>query len=394
MKGTGFKTLAKRGYAKLPPLLRSWTVAGYIRYKLLRDKRLQTPTVLTFFITSRCNNRCSHCFYWQDLDNGADELTLEEIGVIAASLRHPVHLSLTGGEPFLRQDVAEICRIFQERNNCRMISLATNGYNTDRSVAACGEILQLPLEALSVQVSLDGLEETHNRIRGVKDGFQRAMTTILALQHLATQDSRFSVTISMTVQRMNISEVEDLVEYLLPLAIPMRFALVRGQHFGTYGLPAEVANEIDPAENDAPIRDLALLESLFKRLNARNSSAPYPFLSERQQELIRMSLKMMTEHKRILPCHAGIVEGVLYANGNVALCELTRPIGNIRDFGFDFTRLWQSAMAEQMRIGIRNCFCIHGCNLSTSLMYKPDMVMSALDEMTMELGQTGTPKRT
>lgn len=380
------KSLAKRGYAMLPDTLRRCVVEGYIGYKLIRDKRLKTPTVLTFFITSRCNNRCSHCFYWQELNSSPDELTLDEIATVAASLRHPVHLSLTGGEPFLRPDVVDICRIFYERNNCRQIGLATNGYLTERIVEACGEILKLPLTNLSVQVSLDGLEETHNRIRGVKDGYSRAIATITGLKQLASQDSRFSVAVSMAVQRQNIDEVDGLIDRLLPLSLPLRFALVRGQHFGTYALPAEVANEVDPAENDAPITDLAVLNSLFKRLDARNAAAPYRFLSGRQQEQIRISLKMMAERKRQIPCHAGIVDGVLYASGDVALCELTRPVGNLREYGLDFERLWRSEAAVQMRKGIRNCFCIHGCNLATSMMYKPDMVMSVLDEMTREAG--------
>lgn len=380
----GIKSIAMRGYAKLPMPLRRLAVEGYIRYKLRRDKNLQTPTVLTFFITSRCNNRCSHCFYWQELDNGAGELTPEEISTVASSLRHPVHLSLTGGEPFLRQDVVDICRIFHERNNCRMIGLATNGYLTERIVTACGEILRLPLESLSVQVSLDGLEETHNRIRGVKDGFQRAVTTIEALQRLTGHDRRFSLFVSVTIQRQNINEVEQLVELLLPLGVQIRFALVRGQHSGTYGLPAEVANDIDPAENDAPVTDLALLEALSVRLRARNASAPYPFWSELQQEQMRISLKMMSERKRQLPCHAGRVDGILYADGNVALCELTRPVGNLRDYGLDFTSLWQSAAAGRLRNGIRNCFCIHGCNLITSMMYLPEVVMPLLDKMTTD----------
>lgn len=383
-KTASIKSLARRGYAALPRVLRYWAVTGFIRYKLLRDKRLQTPSVVTFFITSRCNNRCSHCFYWQELDNGAGELSLEEIKSIASSLRHPVHLSLTGGEPFLRQDVARICRIFIEQNSCKHIGIATNGYQTEHIVAGCAEILQMPLESLAIQVSLDGLEQTHNLIRGVKDGFQRAMATIVALQRLAGQEPRFTVTVSVTVQNRNMCEVEALLEQLLPLAIPVRFALVRGQHFGTYGLPPEVANEIDPTESDAPVTDLAQLEALFKRLNERNQTAPYRFLSERQQELIRISLKMMAGRKRELPCHAGVLEGVLYANGDVALCELSRPVGNVRDYHLDFARLWKSAAAQQMRNGIRNCFCIHGCNLSTSLMYKPETVMSVLDEITAE----------
>lgn len=374
------KLMAKRTYAKLPDMLQEQVVKGFVGYKLKKVNTLRTPTALIFFITSRCNNRCSHCFYWQDLNASTNELSLMEISKVAASLRHPVHLSLTGGEPFIRKDVVEICGIFHEKNACSNIGIATNGYLSERIVTSCREILNLSLETLSVQVSLDGLEEAHNQIRGVRDGYQKAMDTIRTLDKLSREDRRFSVAVSITIQQKNINDVEALIDLLIPLAIPIRFALVRGQHFGTYGLPAEIANDIDPMENESPVVDLDTMELLFKKLKNKNDSAPYRFWSERQQEKIRISLRMMREKKKQLPCYAGKIDGVLYANGDVALCELTRSVANIRDYDLDFARLWSSEPANRMRDGIRNCFCIHGCNLTTSMMFNPAVVKSVLDE--------------
>lgn len=380
MPNLKLKKIAKNIYTKLPDMLQEQVVKAFVNRKLNKVKLLRTPTALIFFITARCNNRCSHCFYWQDLNASTNELSLEEIRMIAKSLRHPVHLSLTGGEPFLRKDVIDICRIFHDQNSCTNIGLATNGYLTERIVSSCREILRIPLETLSVQVSVDGLEKTHNQIRGVNDGYQKAIETVQALVKLSRQDRRFSVAVSMTIQQKNINEVEDLVNQLIPFAVPIRFALVRGQHFGTYGLPAEIANDVDPMENESPIVDLQTLEQLFGRLRDMNESAPYRFWSDRQQEKIRISLRMMREKKKQLPCYAGKIDGVLYANGDVALCELTRPVANIRDFELDFARIWSSGLANSMRNGITNCFCIHGCNLTTSMMFDPAIVKLVVDK--------------
>ncbi|MBJ6723686.1 radical SAM protein [Geomesophilobacter sediminis] len=374
------KKMAKGLYRNLPGPIRAQIVEGFVRRKLRRIKLLQSPTALIFFITARCNNRCAHCFYWQDLNASCDELSLEEIGTVASTLRHPVHLSLTGGEPFLRNDVGEIARLFVERNRCRNLALATNGYLTERIVATCREILHLPLDTLSVQVSLDGLEETHNEIRGVRDGYRRAVETIQALQQLSREEPRFSVAVSITIQKRNLDEVLPLTERLVELGVPIRYALVRGQHFGTYGLPPEAANDIDPLEGEAAVVDLNRLEGLFGEIGARNAAAPYRFWSERQQEKIRISLAMMARKERQLPCYAGKVDGVIYANGDVALCELTKPVGNLREHGLDVARLWSSEPAQAMRARIRNCFCIHGCNLTTSMTFDPKVVQGVLDE--------------
>ncbi len=380
MPNRKLKQIAKNIYTKLPDMLQEQVVKLFVNCKLNKVKSLRTPTALIFFITARCNNRCSHCFYWQDLNASTNELSLEEISMIAKSLCHPVHLSLTGGEPFLRKDVVDICKIFHDQNSCTNIGLATNGYLTERIVSSCRDILRIPLETLSVQVSVDGLEKTHNQIRGVNDGYQKALETVQALVKLSQQDRRFSVAVSMTIQQKNINEVEDLVNQLIPLAVPIRFALVRGQHFGTYGLPAEVANDVDPMENESPIVDLHTLEQLFVRLRDMNESASYRFWSERQQEKIRISLQMMKSKQKQLPCYAGKIDGVLYANGDVALCELTQPVANIRDYDLNVELLWRSDQANRVRDGIRNCFCIHGCNLTTSMTFNPEVVKSVLEE--------------
>lgn len=376
------KRVTQNAYCKLPRKCREMAVKQFIRYKENKVDTYMTPTVLTFFVTARCNNRCAHCFYWQELNSENDELTLYEINQIASSLIHPVHLSLTGGEPFLREDIVQICDVFYRMNRCNNVAIATNGYLTSRIIESCRSILShMSLETLSIQVSLDGLEDTHNSIRKVNKGFERAIDTIKGLSLLADEWKNFSVSVSITVQRKNIDEIEQLIDFLIPLQVPIRFALVRGQHFGTFGLTDEIANDIDPLEEGTPVMEIDQLERLFSLIDEKNSSSTYRFWSGRQQEKIRLSLAMLRDRKRQLPCYAGRLDAVLYSNGEVALCELTRSIGNIRDYENDFNRIWHSDSAEIARNHIRKCFCIHGCNLATSMLFTPKIVDAALRGM-------------
>ena len=373
------KRIIKKIFTQLPTVLQEEGINYYLKSKKQKVRKLKTPSTLIFFVTSRCNARCAHCFYWQELNTSPDELQLDEIERIAASLAHPLHLSLTGGEPFLRNDLLDICKIFYEKNRCRNIGLASNGFLSDKVISTTQLILEaLPLESLSIQISLDGLEETHNSIRGVKDGYSKALKTIVALSALSKQHKKFTVNVSFTIQKRNIAEAIPLIDELTPYEIPVKFALVRGQNSGTYALPHEVSNEIDPKEDDSPIVDMRTLQDLFSQIKEKNEEGPYRFWSERQQEKIRLSLKMMEEKKKQLPCYAGKIDGVLYANGDVALCELTHPIGNIKHFDYDFQRLWNSDKAVTMRTKIQKCFCIHGCNLTTSMMFHPRIIISSL----------------
>ena len=70
-----------------------------------------TPPFLILFINSICNQTCEHCFYWRSL-NRPDDLTVEELGGLSASLGRIETLNLSGGEPFLRKEFGEICRMF------------------------------------------------------------------------------------------------------------------------------------------------------------------------------------------------------------------------------------------------------------------------------------------
>ncbi len=365
----------KHVFSHLPCSVRKGLGKFYVAHKRRQIERSSTPVGLTFFVTNRCNARCAHCFYWQELNQPGDELSLSEIERIAASLDRPVHLSLTGGEPTLRLDLLDICRVFRRVNKCRNMAFATNGFLPDRTVAVCSKILdELRPESLAVQVSLDGLEETHTRIRGVKNGFKSSMATLDRLSNLAREDATFSVAVSITLQKCNINEVDRMIESLLPFRVPIRFAILRGQSFGTYALPKSIANDIDPKDQQCPVVNLDTLESAFARIGALNDAAPYKFWSDLQQRKIEVSLRIMREKRKQCHCYAGAVDGVLYPNGDVALCELTKPVGNVREFAGNFKAVWNSSRAAEAREKIKHCFCVHGCSLITSIMLNPDTI--------------------
>lgn len=88
---------------------------------------------------------------------------------------------------------------------------------------------------------------------------------------------------------------------------------------------------------------------------------------------------MLEKHGSDLPCYARFMESILYANGDIAFCELSKPFGNIREFDCDFKSIWRHKAAENMRKMISRCSCIHGCNLTTGLAFEPETVVSMLN---------------
>jgi MoaA/NifB/PqqE/SkfB family radical SAM enzyme len=375
--GAGRRLLA-RLYAALPRGVQMAVARRYAARKANRLADLRTPTAVILYVTQRCNARCAHCFYWKELGAKVDELSLDELRTLAGSFRHPVSLSITVGEPTLRTDLFEIAEAFVTRAGCREIAFATNGMLPDRIVETCERVLgDLPVELAGVQVSLDGLEETHNAIRRVP-AFEPAVETVRRLSELARRDERFSVHVSCCIQKRNFDELKAFVEFMIPMRVPLRFALIRGESFGTWNLPDGSSSGIDPRDPESPLVPLEQLEAFFAWLQKRNEEADAPFWSPMQQDKIELSLQMLREQKKCIACYAGRIDGVVYANGDVALCELTRPVGNLRDFDMNIERLWQSTGAEEMRRNIRSCFCIHGCNLVTGLLFRPEHIRDAV----------------
>ena len=116
-------------------------VTRHTRITLQSYIRQPGPTFLILFINSTCNMRCEHCFYWSSL-NKRDDLTRDEIFALSASLGPLETLNLSGGEPFLREEFAEICRRFVQRNGVRQIYVPTHASFTERTVAAITDVLR------------------------------------------------------------------------------------------------------------------------------------------------------------------------------------------------------------------------------------------------------------
>ena len=101
------------------------------------------PPYLIFFPTSRCNASCDHCFNWQRTGQAkkTDELTVDEIRKTFKDYGHLKYVTISGGEPMLRDDIDQISRVFYQYNGVQGISLHTNGYFSDKLASVSKEII-------------------------------------------------------------------------------------------------------------------------------------------------------------------------------------------------------------------------------------------------------------
>lgn len=347
-----------------------------------RDARIATrlvykpglPVSLIFFVTSRCNLLCKHCFYWEELNGNKNELTLPEIEKISHSLPNLLTLSLTGGEPYLRTDLPEIAAIFERNSRVQNIQIPSNGLLVDQVVSRAEELLKKVRRArVSTGVSLDGPKDIHNEIRQNPKSFERALETLAELKKLKPHFPNLSVGIALTISSANqdrLDEFYDLIEQQLqPDAVTI--TLVRG-------------NPIDPSLREV---DLSLYQEFsqrilkYRRTHRLTNRWIDRLVMAKEEETYRLIGEAAQAEHRISPCYGGELIGVLSETGEVYICEtLDKKMGNVRDYKGDFAKLWRSKLADESRQFQKDlgCQCTYECAMSINSLFNPRRALRIL----------------
>lgn len=161
------------------------------------------PIDCVLAVTYKCNSRCVMCDIWKIKD--FEEIPVAEFKKIPNSLRD---INISGGEPFLRLDLPQVIRAVVESAPQARIVISSNGFATDLIVEKMKEILKIKPD-IGVAISIDGLGEMHNELRGIPGGFEKAITTVKELKKLGMTNLRLGFTLlEKNVNQM--SKVYDL----------------------------------------------------------------------------------------------------------------------------------------------------------------------------------------
>jgi AdoMet-dependent heme synthase len=329
------------------------------RANYVRSDRTPSPPFLILFINSICNQTCEHCFYWRNL-NRPDDLTFDELQDLSMDLGPIENLSLSGGEPFLRKEFGDICRLFIRNNGVKQIYVPTNGSFASRTVAALEEAFKEPgLELFAVEFSLDGMPEFHNAFRGMKDAFARAMETYAAVAEMQKREPRLRIHAISTATSTNMDEIRQLTRYLYdhcPAIDHHNLALIRG-------------DRKNPSLQGPQLAEYQDLYRYVSRVWAPRESHRYGSMVEPMLQYAK--IRTTVERRQVVPCRAGILTGVVYSNGDVSVCETHAPIGNLRQNSF--MQIWQSEEAQRLRqaIAAKECHCTNEVFLWPSITYQP-----------------------
>jgi MoaA/NifB/PqqE/SkfB family radical SAM enzyme len=186
------------------------------------------PSWCTWLVTYRCNARCGMCDSWR-MKPGA-ELGVDGAARIFGQLGPLDVVRLTGGEPFLRDDLLALAEVVQSASRPLVLHLTTNGSLTDRVIDFVERFSAR--RRLWMLVSLDGLAEEHDRSRGAEVTFARALSTIRAL---VTRRVRVSVNHTV-VSPASLDDARGLRELLQPIGVDVQTVLAY-EASATYSIP-------------------------------------------------------------------------------------------------------------------------------------------------------------
>ena len=332
-----------------------------------------------FFVTARCNARCKMCFYQGNMDANAakDELTVDEYARIARGLGRFNVLGISGGEPFLRDDLHKIVSVIYDHCSPLVLDLPTNGYCTDsvvRQVALIAEHCRRM--TVDVQLSIDGPEAVHDDIRQVRGGFRRMMQTYHGLLALRKKFSNIRLKACVVYSAYNqawMPELFDLIERDMAEVDRLVFSVAHGT----------------PADKKSFDFDWDKYFKFCDRLRV----SPLTRGGRDFHSILTCALRMVKNDflKNILRtkdmyryCGAGRSVVAVSERGDVFPCEpLWQSIGNLRKNGYDIQAILKS---EEMRrfqdeIRCKKCHCHWGLPMTNAILYSPRFYPKVIREI-------------
>ena len=229
----------------------------------------------------------------------------------------------------------DIVKVIHDKCDRPRIVISTNGFRTKQILAAMEE-LRKTIPNIGIGVSLDGIDETHNRIRGIRDAWPRAMATLHGLKERGFTNIR----IGFTAMNENTHEMKKVYDLARELGVEFTTAVAQNSeiYFST-----QVNQEVD---ND----------SLYDALGyvMRNELMSYHPKKWLRAYFENGTLLFNKEKKRLIKCRAGIEFFYLAPEGVVYPClTIPSPMGDLR--GNSFEDVWESEEAHTVRGEIDGC---------------------------------------
>ena len=338
------------------------------------------PFNVEFAVTYKCNSMCLQCNVWRHYRENPEEivkeLTCDEIEKAFSSYGRFSVVGITGGEPFLRDDLPKIVDIIGEtQKKLKLVFITTNGQLPKLTSGRVRQILDtrsLNKRKFKLQmiVSLDGPKGLHNYIRGLKDAYDRSIDTIRELAELRASYDLFEVGTDTVLSPFNINRFDDVIREISKLQLeynlePTYCIWLEGQLYKNFGCKEDIDVE---GFRRKLVRVLPKLKGVIEEKAT-------PLAKGRGICIDLLRLWLSKPEKQVIPCGGAKVRYFLAPNGDVYPCTIFgASMGNVRDYDCDFTKFIESSERRKVRklVEEEKCpICWNTCEAIPTMMAHP-----------------------
>ncbi len=308
------------------------------RYRAFRKGRGSLlPANMTFSVIDRCNMACRTCGIWKNRDT--DELEVEEYEEIV----DPLELywaTISGGEPFMREDLADVLDVIVNGTGARYVTIATNGMLDTETRQVMEEVLQRTSKTeFMLNFSIDGTSETHEYMRRTMNAFEKVSSSIEAARSL--ESDRIHIGANTVISKYNEDEIPATYRDIMAKLEPDSYIV-------------EVAEQRDKLYNSdmefAPENPEPALSFLLERLDEEERSGAPALVKLMRKGFYRWLLRGDE-----LPNHTGFISAQCNPTGEVWPTSMDQKVmGDLRESGHDFESVWYGEKAEEVRSYIRS----------------------------------------
>jgi len=352
----------------------------------LFKKPLRGPIIVSYEITKKCNQRCRMCNNWEEFGKYKnDELTTREIEDVMKQIasQNVQIISLTGGEPLIREDILEVVGII--KNAGMNVHIVSNGSLLNRDMVK--GLVEAGLD--SITISIDGAKaSTHNSLRGYKNAFEKAVEGVKTA--IEVGKGRFHVGTNSVFMLETMDEIPDIVD----LAHELGAQSVRL-------MPLHPVSPL-PEHRKSIFEMISKIDRQGERIDRRIDKFIEKCKKHQVHTYSSIYLKSFREYfrnpkKMHFPCYAGYVGCIIDNIGRVAPCWAMPPIGDLKKESF--ASIWNSTEMISVRQKIRKGICsgcLMGCQVEPCLRFDPKYMVKSLlnyDEILREFRHFFSPSK-
>jgi MoaA/NifB/PqqE/SkfB family radical SAM enzyme len=282
-----------------------------------------------------------------------NELTIDEWGKVLASFgRAPYWFTISGGEPLMYPHIVELAQLAYEHCRPGIINIPTNAIlpiipeRVERIARSC------PDSHLIINLSLDGIGDKHDHIRGVKGNFQKFEERLEQLLALRKQLKNLTVGIHSVISTFSVGHLDEIIVYADQSGADQFITEIAEPRveLDTVGLP------ITPKTEDYA----QAIDQLIAYVEGKSFKGLSRITEAMRIEYYKLVKRILEEQDQVIDCYAGWVSAQIYADGTVwPCCVRADNLGNLRDHNYDFKEIWFGEKIKEVRrsIAAKECHC-------------------------------------